>query len=57
MMAAAYLDSAGRVDFSFGYPEGGLVEGALMALFGAAGGIGVLLIFRVLRKYFQKPQE
>ena len=50
MMAAGYLDSAGRVDLSFGFPDGGLAEGALIALTGAAGGAAVLLIFRGLRK-------
>jgi hypothetical protein len=50
MMAAAYLDSAGRLDLSFGFPDGGPAEGAFIALIGAAGGIAVLLTFRGLRK-------
>ena len=50
MMAAAYLDSAGRVDLSFGFPDGGPAEGALIAVTGAAGGAAVLLVFRGLRK-------
>ena len=50
MMAASYLDSAGRVDLSFGFPEGGPIEGAFIALIGAAGGYAVLLAFRGLRK-------
>lgn len=54
MMAAAYLNSVGRVDFSFGYPHGGLVEGAAMAIIGGAGGAAVLFAFRFLRKYFER---
>ena len=50
MMAASYLDSAGRVDLSFGFPQGGPIEGAFIALIGAAGGFAVLLAFRGLRK-------
>ncbi len=50
MMAAAYLDSAGRVDLSFGFPDGGPAEGALIAVTGATGGAAVLLAFRGLRE-------
>ncbi len=50
MMAAAYLDSVGRVDLSFGFPDGGPAEGAVIALIGAAGGFAVLMAFRGLRK-------
>jgi len=50
MMAAAYLQSVGRVDLSFGFPHGGPVEGALIALVGAVGGAAVLFVFRELRK-------
>ena len=50
MMAAAYLDSAGKVDLSFGFPEGGPVEGALIALTGATGGLVVLMVYRGVRK-------
>ncbi len=50
MMAAAYLDTAGRVDLSFGFPDGGLAEGAFIALIGAVGGFAVLLAFRGLKK-------
>jgi hypothetical protein len=57
MMAAAYLDSAGRVDLSFGFPDGGPVEGAFIALIGAAGGAAVLLSFRALRKLFKQNQK
>ncbi len=50
MMAAAYLDSTGRVDLSYGFPDGGPAEGALIALTGALGGWAVLLAFQGLRK-------
>jgi len=52
MMAASYLDSAGRVDLSYGFPDGGPAEGALIALTGAVGGLAALLAFRGLRKLF-----
>lgn len=50
MMAASYLDSTGRVDLSYGFPDGGLAEGALIALTGAVGGYAILLTFRGLRE-------
>jgi len=50
MMAASYLDSAGKLDLSYGFPDGGLAEGALIALAGAVGGAAVLLAFRGLQK-------
>lgn len=49
MMAAAYLDSREFVDLSFGFPSGGLVEGALIATIGALAGYSVLKVFRKLR--------
>ncbi len=51
MMAAAYLDSRGVVDLSYGFERGGFGEGALMALTGAIAGLAVLLVFRVLRNF------
>ena len=39
MMAASYLDSQGILDLSFGFPQGGLAEGALMAITGALAGL------------------
>ncbi len=51
MMATAYLDSQGAVDLTFGFPRGGFVEGALMAIVGAATGYAVLLVFRKLRDF------
>ena len=50
MMAASYLDSAGKLDLSYGFPDGGLAEGAFIALTGAVGGAAVLLAFWGLRK-------
>ncbi len=49
MMAASYLDNQGMVDLSYGFPEGGLAEGALMAITGALAGYAVVLAFRKLR--------
>jgi hypothetical protein len=49
MMAASYLHSQGIVDLSYGFAEGGLLEGALMAITGAVAGYVVLLVFRKLR--------
>ena len=48
MMAAAYLHDQGKIDLSFGFPKGGLVEGILMAASGALAGVAVLLAFRLL---------
>ncbi len=47
-MAAAYLDTEGIVDVSFGFPQGGVVEGALTAITGATAGYAVLFSFRKL---------
>ncbi len=49
MMAASYLHSQGIVDLSYGFAEGGLIEGALIAITGALAGYAVLLTFRKLR--------
>jgi hypothetical protein len=49
MMTAAYLDSKGIVDLGYGFPPGGLVEGALMAVTGSLAGYMVLFAFRKLR--------
>jgi hypothetical protein len=57
MMAAAYLDNAGRVDLSFGFPDGGPVEGTFIALIGAVGGFVVLMSFRGVRKLFQRARQ
>ncbi len=51
MMAAAYLDGEGVVDLSYGFPQGGFAEGALMAITGAVAGYAVLLAFRKLRDF------
>jgi len=49
MMAAAFLHERGVVDLSYGFPRGGALEGALMALTGGLAGYAILLVFRVLR--------
>ncbi len=55
-MAASYLDSKGIVDLSYGFPRGGLAEGALIAVTGAAAGYVVLLVFRKLRGLFTRDK-
>ncbi len=57
MMAAAYLDGEGVVDLSYGFPRGGLAEGALMAVTGAVLGYAVLLAFRKLRDVLTRDQK
>ncbi len=57
MMAAAYLDAEGMVDRSFGFPQGGVVEGALMAITGATAGYAVLFSFRKLRDLVTRDKE
>ncbi len=57
MMAAAYLDIEGIVDLSFGFPQGGVAEGALMAITGAAAGYAVLFSFRKLRDLATRDKD
>ncbi len=57
MMAAAYLDSEGFVDLGYGFPRGGLAEGALMAFTGALAGYAVLLAFRKLRDFATRDKK
>ncbi len=57
MMAAAYLDVEGIVDLSFGFPQGGVVEGALMAIIGGTAGYAVLFSFRKLRDLATRDKE
>ena len=49
MMAASFLHERGIVDLSFGFSQGGILEGALTALIGGLGGYALLLAFRKLR--------
>ncbi len=49
MMAAAFLHERSVVDLSYGFPSGGILEGALMALTGGVAGYAILLGFRILR--------
>ncbi len=56
-MAAAYLDTEGIVDLSFGFPLGGAVEGALTAITGATAGYAVLFSFRKLRDLVTRDKE
>ncbi len=57
MMAAAYLDTEGIVDVSFGFAQGGVVEGALMAITGATAGYAVLFTFRKLWDLVTRDKE
>ena len=57
MMAAAYLGTEGIVDLSFGFPQGGVVEGALMAITGATAGYAVLFSFRKLWDLVTRDKE
>ena len=57
MMAAAYLDGEGVVDLSYGFPRGGLAEGALLAVTGAVAGYAVLLAFRKLRELVTRDEK
>lgn len=57
MMVAAFLDVEGIVDLSFGFPQGGVVAGALMAITGAAAGYAVILSFRKLRDLVTRTKK
>ncbi len=57
MMAAAYLDVEGIVDLSFGFPQGGVVAGAIMAITGAAAGCAAMLSFRKLRDLVTRTKK
>jgi hypothetical protein len=57
MMATAFLHSRGVVDFSFGFPGGGLEEGAIMAAIGGVGGYAVLFVFRLLRTLTKRAKQ
>jgi len=57
MMAAAYLDVEGVVKLSYGFPQGGFAEGALMAITGAVAGYAVLLAFRKLRDLVTRDEK
>ncbi len=54
MMAAAFLHDRGFVDLGFGFSQGGMEEGALMALIGGLGGYGILLLFRTIRRFAKR---
>ncbi len=51
MMAAAYLHTKGVVDLGFGFPPGGVMEGAAIAIIGSGAGYAVLFVFRKLREF------
>ncbi len=51
MMAAAFLHTKGVVDIGFGFPSGGFMEGAAIAIIGAAGGYAMIYVFRKLRQF------
>ncbi len=51
MMAAAYLHTKDAVDLGFGFPPGGIMEGAAIAVIGSGAGYAVLFVFRKLREF------
>ena len=57
MMAAAFLHGRGVADLGFGFPPGGVLEGAAMAVAGAAAGYAALLVFRLLRAAVKGPKK
>ena len=57
MMAAALLHSRGIIDLGFGFPRGGFVEGALIAITGALAGFAVFLVYRKLRNLTGRASE
>ena len=57
MMAASYLNSQGIVDLCHGFPDGGFVEGALIAIAGSLAGYAVLLAFRKLRGFVARDKK
>lgn len=57
MMAAAYMDSEGIVDLSFGFPRDSIAQGALLAAAGGVVGYLVLLVFRTLRDFATRGRK
>ena len=57
MMAASFLHVRGIVDLSYGFPRGGVTEGALMALTGGVAGYAILLAFRKLRNLANRAKD
>ncbi len=51
MMAAAFLHTKGVVDLGFGFPPGGFMEGAAIAIIGSGAGYAMLYVFRKLREF------
>lgn len=49
MMAAALLHNEGSLDLGLGFPRGGMIEGALVAIAGSLVGLAFLFAFRKLR--------
>lgn len=57
MMAAALLHNEGTLDLGFGFPRGGLIEGALVAIAGSLAGCAFLLAYRKLRNLAGRNTE
>ena len=57
MMAAAYLDTKDIVDLGFGFPPGGIMEGAAIAIIGSGAGYAVLYVFRKLREFVTRNRN
>lgn len=57
MMAAAFLHSEGILDLGFGFPRGGLIEGASVAIAGSLAGCALLFAYRKLRGSSSRDAE
>lgn len=57
MMAAALLHNEGTLNLGFGFPRGGMIEGALVAIAGSLTGFVVLLAYRKLRNLAGRDTE
>lgn len=57
MMAAALLHNEGTLDLGFGFPRGGLIEGAMVAIAGSLAGCAFLLAYRKFRNLAGRDTE
>lgn len=57
MMAAALLHNEGTLDLGFGFPRGGLIEGAIVAIAGSLAGCAFLLAYRKIRNLAGRDTE
>ncbi len=57
MMAVAFLHTRGIIDIGFGFPKGGIAEGAIMAAVGGLFGYAVLFLFRLVRNTVRRGDD